>query len=645
VEYFNFQIVHLRQILQKKIMERNQIIGITLIMLTFMMWTYYSAPSKEEIEKSKRMQDSIALVKQNATKPLNEVISNSDTSKIVQNSTNDTLSNQLAALKYGKFSPAANGTDGEETLENDLIRITFSAKGGKIKEALLKKHYKTVTDSTGKDSKTLVTMWSSPENIFEYQLPVQNANNGMVKTSDLYFSPEKKGSTISFKAMTSDGGYFEQKYELSPDNYTLKYSVSTKNLGNTLTSGSKFIPLNWVNHLQKYEKGVDFEKTYSTVYYKESGERRDYCSCAADDAKDLGSKPLDWVAHVNQFFNTSLVANTSQFAGGKMTTKLTDVKTSNYVKVTTSEMFIPISDANNGSFLMTMYIGPNEFKRLKAVATDLEEIIPFGSSIFGTINRWFIRPFFDFLSSYIGSKGIVIILLIFLIKMLLYPLMYKTLYSQAKMSALKPELAHLKEKYKDDMQKQQMETMKIYREYGVSPLGGCLPMLLQMPIWYALFRFFPASITFRQEPFLWATDLSSFDVLFRLGFEIPFFGAHVSLFTLLWAVSTIVYTYYNMQNVDLSANPAMKYVQYFMPIMFLAFFNNYASGLTCYMFFSNLINILQTVVTKNYIFDEEKIRQELLKEKAKPKKKSGFAARLEEAMKQQQTIQEQRKKK
>lgn len=229
--------------------------------------------------------------------------------------------------------------------------------------------------------------------------------------------------------------------------------------------------------------------------------------------------------------------------------------------------------------------------------------------------------------------------------MALYPLMYKTLYSQAKMGALKPELAHLKEKYKDDMQKQQMETMKIYREYGVSPLGGCLPMLLQMPIWYALFRFFPASITFRQEPFLWATDLSTYDVLFNLGFEIPFFGSHVSLFTLLWAVSTIVYTYYNMQNVDLSANPAMKYVQYIMPIMFLAFFNNYASGLTCYMFFSNLINIIQTVVTKNYIFDESKIREELLKEKAKPKKKSGFQAKLEEAMRQQQAIQEQRKKK
>jgi YidC/Oxa1 family membrane protein insertase len=292
-----------------------------------------------------------------------------------------------------------------------------------------------------------------------------------------------------------------------------------------------------------------------------------------------------------------------------------------------------------------MYIGPNEYKRLEGLATDIEEIIPFGSSIFGTINRWAIRPFFDFLSSFIGSKGIVIIALIFLIKMLLYPLMYKTLYSQAKMGALKPEIDQIKAKNKDDNQKQQVETMKLYQEYGVSPLGGCLPMLLQAPIWYALFRFFPASITFRQEPFLWATDLSSYDVLFNLGFEIPFFGSHVSLFTLLWAISTVAYTYYSMQNVDMSANPAMKYVQYFMPIMFLAFFNNYASGLTCYMFFSNMINILQTVVTKKYIFDEDKIRKELLAEKAKPKKKGGFQAKLEEAMKQQQALQEQRKKK
>lgn len=226
--------------------------------------------------------------------------------------------------------------------------------------------------------------------------------------------------------------------------------------------------------------------------------------------------------------------------------------------------------------------------------------------------------------------------------MMLYPLMYKMLHSQAKMGALKPELAHLKAKYKDKPQQQQMETMKIYREYGVSPLGGCMPMILQMPIWYALFRFFPASITFRQESFLWATDLSSFDVITWLPFSIPAFGSHISLFTILWAFTTIIYSYYNMKHMDMSANPAMKYVQYFMPVTFLFFFNTYASGLTCYMFFSNLFNIAQTVITKRFVFDDEKILAELNKQKSKPKKKGRFQERLEEAMKQQQQVKNKR---
>jgi YidC/Oxa1 family membrane protein insertase len=625
-------------------MERNQIIGIILIMATFMLWTITSSPSKEELAKSKKLQDSIALVKLTASNTNNEAKLNQDTVSEVTVAS-DTVSKQLNALRFAAFLPASQGVETEEILENDFIRITFTSKGGRIKEAILKKHYKTIVDSTGKESKVLVTTLNSPENKFEYKLPVQGSSTGNVSTGDLFFTPERKGNSLSFKAMTTTGGYFEQKYELSPDNYTLNYTINTSNLSGVLTSGTKALPLYWENHLQKYEIGEKFEQNYSTIYFKENDERRDYCSCVKADTKELNEKPIEWVSHVNQFFNTSIIGKTGSFLSGVMTTQMTDIKTSQYVKTAISELQLPIGDLDKGSFAMTMYVGPNEFKRLKDIGQDLEEIIPFGSSIFGTINRWFIRPFFDFLSSYIGSKGIVIILLIFLIKMLLYPLMYKMLYSQAKMGALKPELAHLKEKFKDDMQKQQVETMKIYREYGVSPLGGCLPMVLQMPIWYALFRFFPASITFRQEPFLWATDLSSYDVFFHLGTTIPFFGSHVSLFTLLWAVSTIVYTYYNMQNVDLSANPAMKYVQYFMPVMFLAFFNNYASGLTCYMFFSNLFNIIQTVVTKNYIFKEDKIREELMKEKAKPKKKSGFASRLEEAMKQQQSVQEQRKKK
>jgi YidC/Oxa1 family membrane protein insertase len=220
------------------------------------------------------------------------------------------------------------------------------------------------------------------------------------------------------------------------------------------------------------------------------------------------------------------------------------------------------------------------------------------------------------------------------------------LYSQSKMAALKPQIEQLKAKFKSDPQQQQVETMKMYREFGVNPLGGCLPMLAQMPIWFALYRFFPASIEFRQAPFLWATDLSSYDVITKLPFEVPFgFGSHLSLFTLLWAITTLIYTYFNTKDMDMSANPAMKYMQYIMPLFFLGFFNSYASGLTAYLLFSNVINIGQTVVTKKFVIDHDKIKTKLEANKAKPKKKSGFQARLENALKEQQKIQAQRAKK
>lgn len=615
-------------------MERNQIIGLLLIFSTLLVWTFINKPSSEELDKRQKVRDSIALAEQGIT---------GDTTFTIQDTvaaaTIDTTRNEEKKAVFGAFAAAASGRDSFYTLENDFIKVTFKSKGGNIHNAILKKHYKTVTDSSGIEGKALITMLDNPKNKFTYLIPL--ANQQIISSDDLFFAGQKNGNTLVFRANAGEGRYFEQSYTLSPDNYTLEYRVVVQGLQSVIRPTTKTLTLHWENYLDKYEKSETFEQNYSTAYFKEVEEGTDYCKCVSDDTKEVKDKGIEWVSNTNQYFNTSLISTKTPFGGAMMSTKMTDVKKSDVLKIITSDIEVPIE---NGRHDMTLYIGPNEYKRLAAFDNKLEEIIPFGSSIFGTINRWVIRPFFDFLSQFIGNKGIVILVLIFIIKMLLYPLMYKMLHSQAKMGALKPELAQLKEKYKDDMQKQQVETMKIYREFGVSPFGGCLPMLLQMPIWYALFRFFPASITFRQEPFLWANDLSTYDVFFDHGVDIPFMGTHISLFTLLWAVSTIIYTYYNMQNVDLSANPAMKYVQYLMPIMFLGFFNSYASGLTAYMFFSNLINILQTVVTKRFVFNEDKIRAELLKEKAKPKKRSKFQERLEEAMKQQQAIQEQKKK-
>lgn len=605
-------------------MERQQSIGVLLLFAVLAAWWWINAPTAAEIEEHNRIQDSIARAEQMVDQSAVEAIQ-SETAPI--NDSIQIIQNQ------GSYGSLASNTVGDEkvfTLENDEVKIAFSNKGGAIKSVELKNFNRISEDEKNNELKHKLLLLDNPKNRFEYLLPVNN--RPPISTMDLYFEANQSGNAIEFTVNTAEGKQFKQTYSLG-DNYELGYSIQSTGFN---YESDKGVQLNWVNYLTKLEKNTNFEKYYSTVYFKEKGEDSDYCSCRSDDEEDLKLSGIEWVSHVNQFFNSSLIAKSGSFYGGNMTTEMIENDELAFKKVS-SELRIPVQ--NGQAYEMAMFLGPNQFNSLKAYDIGLEEIIPFGRSIFGSINRWVIRPAFNFLSQHIGSKGIVIIVLIFILKMLLYPLMYKMLHSQALMGALKPEIAKLKEKNKDDAQKQQMETMKLYREYGVSPLGGCMPMLVQMPIWYALFRFFPASITFRQEPFLWATDLSSYDVLFNLPFEIPAFGSHVSLFTLLWAVTTLIYTYYNTKHMDMSANPAMKYVQYFMPLMFLVFFNNYASGLTCYMFFSNLINIAQTIITKRFVFDDDKLREELEIKKAKPKKQGGFQSRLEEAMKQQKELQ------
>jgi YidC/Oxa1 family membrane protein insertase len=340
-----------------------------------------------------------------------------------------------------------------------------------------------------------------------------------------------------------------------------------------------------------------------------------------------------------------MVKGDQQFEGGILSVKQGE-KTDDYLKICESKLFLPLGQNSELGMDMAFYLGPNDYDRLKSFDNNLEETISFGSSIIGTLNRWVIRPLFIFFLDWTNSAGIAILLLILLVKTALYPLTYKMLKSSAKMAALKPEISQIKEKYKNDAQTTQVKTMELYRKFGVSPFGGCMPMILQMPIWFALFRFFPTAIEFRQRSFLWAPDLSSYDVLFYLPFNIPMFGAHVSLFALLWTISTLLYTYYNAQNMDMGAanNPALKYMQYIMPVFFIVFFNSYASGLTAYMFFSNIINVLQTVATKRFVFDDAKIRAELELKKDKPKKKNSFTQRLEDAMKQQQKLAEEKAK-
>ena len=507
-------------------MERNNIIAFILIFMTMIMWSYMNQPSQAEIDRQTTIQDSIALVSKQVK--LATIAEQDKTADAMQEQA-VTISDSARQLQntgiYGSFAPAAIGSSKTYTLENPNVKIEFSNKGGNIISAHLK-DYKSSALVDGEDiGYTPLYFMNDGRNRFNYKLSTPNVPTRIINTEELYFTPTQSGNSISFKAKTSDGGYIEQSYTLADDGYNVDYDLNLVGMNQHLDTGRKSVTLEWDSYLNRLEKNNKFEQTYSTVYFRDNqDEDVDYCRCVSDADEDLSEDKIDWIANVNQFFNTSLITTNTPFTGGKFETKMIDQESDSdkALKLIKSEIEMPYDQSANQSITMKMYIGPNKFENLKEYGVELEEIIPYGTSIFGSINRWFIRPFFGFLSGFIGSKGIVILVLIFLIKMALYPLMYKMLASQAKMGALKPEIAKLTEKYKEEPQKKQMETMKIYQQYSVSPFGGCMPMIAQMPIWYAMFRFFPASIEFRQEPFLWATDLSSYDVFFQHGVDIPF---------------------------------------------------------------------------------------------------------------------------
>ncbi len=602
-------------------MERNQIIGVILIIAVLFLWNqYFFQPEMQEQARKKRERDSIELIQKTPVVPKQETTSPAIPVK------DSTLTQDTSSQFPEKIL----------TLENALIKLDFNSRGGVIKEATIKSHSKLISNSNEPEKKVPLKLLEDSKNIFDYRI-----KNGMneISTKNLVFEAKQiDAKTIEFIGHLDATVQFIQTYHLHDDDYTIDYSIKTIGLQN-----NDDIQLHWENNLDRLEKNYAYEKFNSSVYYRELDASPDYCSCRSNDRVQSSGKKVNWVSHSNQFFNSSLISETGFNKGIYETIVLPD--DSEDLKKLVTDLSISAQQLKEGEFKMKWYIGPNEFKRLKAFNVKLQDIIPYGWSIFGSINRYAIRPLFVFLSGLVGSKGLIILLMTLVVKLLVFPLAYKMLQSQAKMTALKPEIEKVRSKYKDDTQKTQVETMKMYNEFGVNPLGGCFPLLLQMPIWIALYRFFPASIEFRQASFLWATDLTSFDEFLHLPFNLPLFGNTMSLFAFLWMVSTLIFSYYSSQTMDFSANPAMKYMQYLMPVIFWFMFNKTAAGLTCYMFFSNLLNILQTIMGKRLLFDNDKIRASLELNKSKPKKQGGFRDRLEKMMKEQQRIQQENAKK
>ena len=528
-------------------MDKNNLIGVTIVFLLFYIWIQYNAPSQAELADAQRVQDSLQMVQVRADSLANLPVAVPELENPVLTETGgatDSLKMALLGGRYGALAVSATGTEKVEMIENDLFRVFFTNKGGRIKSVVLKDYFKIKVDAEGNESKDTLKLLEDEKNRFDYLLPITGVSGG-VNTNDLYFTPTINGNQITFRASAGANRYFEQVYTVSPDDFKIDYNINLVGFESLLPASTNELELTWLNYLDKVELNSAYERNYTTIYYKETEERPTYCSCSADD-EETPEKPLKWLANSNQFFNSTLISQNG-FKAKLETTVLPEDNID--LKKLTSIIKVPY--VKGQPIALSFYIGPNEYDRMAAFNNDMEDIIPYGWSIFGTINRWIIRPLFNWLSSFVGSAGIVILLLTVLIKLVLYPLTYKMLYSQSKMGALKPRIEALKAKLGDeDPQAVQMETMKLYKEFGVSPLGGCFPILLQMPIWFALYRFFPASIEFRQAPFLWATDLSSYDVFTYLPFEIPFYGSHVSMFTLLWALTTIIYTYYNTKHMD-----------------------------------------------------------------------------------------------
>lgn len=636
-------------------------------MLLILLWLTYNiltAPSKEEREQAEQAKqeqaeleqerDSLEQVQeQEKIQAFTQLENDTTLTQEQKDSIEQQLNKKYLGGAYGIFTPAATGQAGEEVLENDKFKITFSRKGGFITRVEVKNFLQYNQETEDPYDKEQLLLMDNPNNKFEYYIPLNNTTKGSISTADLYFEPTLKGNTLTMRAYAEDHSkYIEQKYTIG-DNYVLDYQLNLEGINEYMPRDQKLV-LNWNSYLRKVEKNPHYESTMTTVYYKSKDDDFDYCDCRTTNMDEL-KNPVEWVSQSQQFFNTTLFAKEgTTFSNAVVKSTVVD-ENADYLKELGSVIEFDTKDHKSAAYDMQLYIGPNDYDELVLVGNEFERIIPFGWSIFGFISRSVIRPLFNFFALFISNYGLIILLLTFLIRLVLFPLQYKMLLNGVKMSVIKPEMEAMRKKYKDDAAGMQAAQMQMYQEYGLNPLGGCLPMVMTMPIWIALYRFFPSSIDFRQKEFLWADDLVSYDSIWDFG-NIPvihsIYGDHVSLFTLLWMLSMFAFLWYNSKQMDMTAAAGpqmkmMKYMQFSFPLLFFFALNSWAAGLTAYMLFSNLLNIAQTFITKNILINKDKLREEMLEKKKnfKSQPQTGFMAKYQELIKEQQEMERRKKKK
>ena len=591
-------------------MDRNSAIGLTLIAAMLLAYFYWFAPKPLPPDQAPATEQVIPGIQEESATANPAPVAQPDS---------------VLAASYGDLASAFRGEETATTIENEDLKITFSSKGGILKEVELK-HFKTYTQEPLK-------LISPSASTFSLLSKYQGRD---IDLYTMYYQVEqsRKADTtlVSFKAQFSNGGSITQTYSIPAKGYEIGYSLRTTGLDQQLSTDN--LSFQWTDFIQPLEKDLQDTRIYTTINYYNEKDGFDYLSERSTDTEtETITDPLKWISIKQKFFLASFIAR-DNFAGGEVQTSV-NVSDSSVVKRASVKLNIPKKAVAEGSAAFKFYIGPNDYQVIGKVTEDFAKNVYLGWPPVYWINKFVIFPVFHFLTSFITNYGLIIIILVVLLKLVLAPLSYKSYLSMAKMKVLKPELDEIKERVGDDMTKVQQEQMKLYQQVGVNPISGCIPVLMQMPILFAMFYLFPASIELRQQPFLWAEDLSTYDSLIQLPFTLPFgVGSHISLFTLLMTVSTLVYTWQNNQ--ISSVTGPMKSMSYLMPVIFFFVLNSFSSGLTFYYFVSNLVTFAQQAIIKRFV-DDNKIKAILEENRKKIAtsggKKSKFMSKLEEAMK------------
>lgn len=632
--------------MEDKKIDINSIIGFGLIFLILLWMLYQNQPTPEELEAQEKAKQEQVEAEEKVKEAADEFNINDATKTIVNEVPTDSaglvsLQNKLGAFAYAGSLPSAKG--GVTAFENEVLELKISNKGGFIEELRLKEfvNHDSVPVYLIKDGNTI------------FNINFATSDNRILNSQDLYFEPTLSNNgdnkVLSMRLKTSSTNYLEYRYELKPDDYMLNFSVKSQGLSTVLNT-SQDISLDWKLKGRRQAKSISYENRYTRLTYEHDGGKVDKLAQMNDDEETEAD--VTWLSFRQHFFSSILVPNqplSSVALSSKDLVEDEEIDTI-YTKSYTAKFALNAQGGElNNDF--GLYFGPTDSKELKQYNKNLEESIPFGWGIFGWINKNLFIPLFSGLSS-IFPYGVAIIIMTIIVRLVLSPVLYKSYLSQAKMKILKPEITEINEKHKDNAMKRQQETMALYSKAGASPVSGCLPALLQLPVFYALFMFFPTAFDLRQKSFLWAEDLSSYDTILELPFNIPFYGDHVSLFPILAAIAIFFYMKMTTGQ-QVASQPTqegmpdmgkmMKYMIYFSPLLMLIFFNNYASGLSLYYFISNLITIGIMLVIKKVILDEDKIHAQIQENKKKPKKQSKFQRRMQEMMEQAEKQKQQRK--